>query len=211
MRKSGSSYSKNPFGGVVRATESEGGIPSDIRVADTSQEADSDTPQACTQAGPSKGEASKSEASQVEDLRDRLMRLAAEYDNYRKRSNREIENARQRARIDTLRPFLSVLDDLGRALEFGDSENLEPVVEGVRMVAQQFLNVLNKQGVEAFTSVGRRFDPKRHDAVSQIATDDAPEGIVLDEIEKGYLFRDELLRPAKVVVAAAPTQAEDHS
>lgn len=208
MGKNGTSYSTHLFGDLERVMESEGDILLDILAADASPEAGSDTPQAGTEPAPSRVEASKSEATQVEDLRDQLMRLAADYDNYRKRSKREIEIAGQRAQRDTLRPFLSVLDNLERALEFGDSKDLEPVVEGVRMVAQQFVRVLNKQGVEAFPSVGTRFDPKRHDAVSRIATDDHPEGIVLHELEKGYVFRDELLRPAKVVVTATPTEAD---
>lgn len=150
-----------------------------------------------------------SKQDEAADLREQLLRLAAELDNYRKRTNRQMDEIRQRARADSFLSILPVLDNLERALRFEDSSDLKPVVEGVQMVAKQFADVLAQQGVKGFKSIDEPFNAQRHDAVSQIPSDTHPGGTILEELEKGYMYLSSLLRPAKVVVSAVPPKPKE--
>lgn len=152
---------------------------------------------------------SDSKQDDAADLREKLLRLAAELDNYRKRTNRQMDEIRQRARAESFLSMLPVLDNLERALRFEDLSDLKPVVEGVQMVAKQFTDVLAQQGVEGFKSIDEPFNAQRHDAVSQVPSDTRPDGTVLKELEKGYMYQGSLLRPAKVVVSALPPKPKE--
>lgn len=145
---------------------------------------------------------------EIDELRDRLLRLAADFDNYRKRSRREIEEARRFGIDALLHDIVPVADNLERALAHSQDDK-SPVVEGVRMVARQLTDVLKGHGVTGFSSVGEVFDPERHEAVTQRACADQAPGTVVEELQKGYMLQDRLLRPARVVVAVPQEQPGD--
>jgi len=132
---------------------------------------------------------------------DRLLRTAADFDNYKKRSSREAGEVSERGRKELLKELLPVVDNLERALSHADSDSGEAVLEGVRLVLRQFHGTLEKFGVKSFESAGQPFDPALHEAVSQLETDEQPPGTIVREYQKGYLAGGKLLRPAMVVVA----------
>jgi molecular chaperone GrpE len=145
----------------------------------------------------------------VQELHERLLRLGADFDNFRKRSVRQLEEARQFGAERVLYDLLAVIDNLERALSHAQGDN-SPMVEGVRMVTKQFLDVLGMHGVNGFESTDEPFDPERHEAMGQAPCDaDHPPGTVVEEMLKGYFLHDRLLRPAQVVVAAAPVGEDE--
>lgn len=138
---------------------------------------------------------------------DRYLRLQADFENFRKRAARERADIIRRANADLLMDLLPCIDNLDRALEQARAlDRDDPFIAGVQMVMDQLQNALNKNGVTTFDPVGQPFDVSRHEAVSQIPTDDHPANSVIAQIRKGYLLGDILLRPAQVVVAAAITE-----
>ena len=137
---------------------------------------------------------------QRDDYLDQLRRLAAEFDNYKKRMAREHEELRERAAERLLRDLLPVFDDLGRALSAFETAETEAIADGVALVHRALWTLLEREGVAELDPTGDMFDPHRHEALlSQPA--DAPEGTVLEVIQKGFLLGDRVLRPARVVVA----------
>ena len=134
---------------------------------------------------------------------DALQRLKAEFDNYRKRVERDRE-AQQKAGIrEFVAELLPVIDNLERAVEALGGVGA-PIVSGVEMVRGQLTGLLAGQGVEEITAHASLFDPEVHEAVAQHPTDEHAEGTVVHVAEKGYRFGDTVIRPAKVVVAARP-------
>ncbi len=135
-------------------------------------------------------------------LKDQLLRTAADFDNYRKRSRRDIEDAQRRAQEDTLRELLPVIDNLERAVQATDkAADAAAVAEGVRMVLAGFDDIAQRLGLKRVPAMGERFDPSLHDAVQQVETDEHPPGTIVAEVVAGYTLRDKLIRPALVVVA----------
>ena len=136
---------------------------------------------------------------------DRLLRTAADLDNFRKRTRKEIEEARLQAREAAVKEILPGIDNLERALAAaGTDSGSQSLVEGLRLVLRQFLSALDRLEVKPFDAVGQPFDPTRHEAISQIPTDAHPPGTVAAEMQRGYLIGNRLLRPALVAVARAP-------
>jgi molecular chaperone GrpE len=139
-------------------------------------------------------------------LKDQLLRTAADFDNYRKRSRRDIEEAQRRIQEETVREILPVIDNLERAVQATDqAADVTAVAEGVRMVLRGFEDVSSRIGIVRVSALGQRFDPNLHDAVQQVETDQHPPGTVVAEILPGYQLRDKLIRPAMVVVAKQPS------
>ena len=139
-----------------------------------------------------------------DDLNHRLLRLAADLDNMRKRTTREIDAARQRERENILRGLVEILDNFERALAAGGAEQNEWIdgLEGIRI---QMLEVLRRNGARPFEALGEKFDPTRHEALSTVPTPDKPEGQIVEVIQTGYAFDDgSILRPAKVLVSRHP-------
>ena len=136
-------------------------------------------------------------------LQDRLLRTAAEFDNYRKRVDRDRRDQVDAATADAVVDFLPIVDDLERALKAptgGDSEGFR---KGVELIHQQMVDLLRKRGVRPIEAVGAEFDPRYHQAVAQEASADHREGEVMEEYARGYMLGDRLLRPAMVKVAKA--------
>ncbi len=149
------------------------------------------------------------EARQKETY-DRYLRSVAELDNVRKRTRKEIEDARIDAQARVLREMLPVIDNLERALAAAggaEAEGGHSIIEGVRLVLRQFAQALERCGVTQVAAQGAAFDPTQHEAVSQIETDTAPPGTVVGVLQSGYRIGERLLRPALVVVAKAPPAA----
>lgn len=145
---------------------------------------------------------------EAKDVYDRLLRVSAEFDNYKKRTSREMESFRKYANENLVADLLPVVDNLERAIESteGQSEAESGILEGVRMTRREILKVLEKYGVSPIESVGQPFNPEYHEAVAQEPSADHPENTVLREFHKGYLLHDRLVRPAMVVVSKASSE-----
>lgn len=137
---------------------------------------------------------------QVDELKEKYMRLYAEFENFKKRSIREKLDWMKSAAQDTLTALLPVLDDFDRAKKFGEANN-NGLSEGMELVYQKLYNTLKNKGLEPMESTGQPFDPELHDAITEIpAPTEELIGKVLDTIEKGYRLNDKIIRHAKVVV-----------
>lgn len=135
-------------------------------------------------------------------LQERYVRLLADFDNFRKRSEREREERARYALMEPMRDLLPVLDNLERALSVpGAADDLR---RGVEMIARQFLDVLRRYGVEPVAAIGEPFDPRVHDAVMKVESPDVGAATVVEELQRGYRLYDRLLRPAMVRVAVPP-------
>ena len=143
-------------------------------------------------------------------MREQLLRVAADFDNFRKRSRKEIEEVRRRSIEDTLREVLPIVDNLERAADaMGNATEVAAVVDGVHMVLRGFEDVASRLGLKRVESVGKLFDPTCHDAMQQQETDEFPPGTIVSEVVPGYYLGERLLRPAMVVVAKPPTPTDD--
>jgi molecular chaperone GrpE len=153
---------------------------------------------------PSESERSKAEIAQLkEDLRrehDLYLRSAADFDNYRKRVERERVIAARAGKRELVLALLDVMDDFDRALAHAGQEP-EPVVEGLQAIYRRLTALLAAEGVTAFESVGQPFDPTLHEAVGSVESEEQESGAVHDELSRGYRWKEELLRPARVRVA----------
>ena len=152
--------------------------------------------------------ADESAASETEKLRaerdallDRLARLQAEFDNARKRGVREQQEFREFAAADVIKNFLPILDSFERALKAGGDSNSNDFRNGIELIYRQFQDALQKIGVQPIVSVGQAFDPRVHEAVEMVDTTEVPDHHVLDELQRGYKYKERLLRPAMVRVA----------
>ena len=138
---------------------------------------------------------------QISALSDKLIRNAAEFDNYKKRTAREKEDFYKSAVCETVAPLLPVLDNLERAVAAAeDSGESGSVLDGVKMVKKQFEDALKSIGVEPIEAVGEQFDPEKHNAV-MTADSDEDENTVLEEFQKGYIYRDKVVRHSMVKVS----------
>ena len=150
----------------------------------------------------------KEAQAQIDELNDRLLRLTAEYDNFRKRSQREKNESRQFANQHLLEKQLPVLDNFEMALTA--AKDADPAIrDGVQMIYDQFVSVLKDAGVEPIDAEGEPFDPNLHEAISQQETTDVEEGTVVQQVQRGYKLNDRLVRPARVIVAKAPESVSE--
>jgi molecular chaperone GrpE len=152
--------------------------------------------------------ADESAASETERLRaerdallDRLARLQAEFDNARKRAVREQQEFREYAAADVIKNFLPILDSFERALKAGGDSSSNDFRNGIELIYRQLQDALQKIGVQPIVSVGQPFDPRVHEAVEMVDTTELPDHHVLDELQRGYKYKERLLRPAMVRVA----------
>ncbi|WP_437506950.1 nucleotide exchange factor GrpE [Sorangium sp. So ce1099] len=135
-------------------------------------------------------------------LREQLLRTAADFDNFRKRSRREVEDAQRRGRESILKDLLPVFDNLERAASHAESApDVKSVAEGVRIVAKQFVDTLERMGIKRISAVGKPFDPSVHEAIQQLESTEHPAGVVIAEVQPGYMLGDYLIRAAMVVVS----------
>jgi molecular chaperone GrpE len=146
---------------------------------------------------------------ELDDLRDRLLRKTADFDNYRKRMERDRQQAGQEATAGALKALLPTLDNFERALEAGGSEST--LREGVELIRRDLMAALAAQGLTVDDPLGQKFDPTRHQALSHEPAPGAREGTIVGVLRKGYSLRDRLLRPALVKVARGESGPEGGS
>jgi molecular chaperone GrpE len=150
-------------------------------------------------------------ADEVKALNDRYLRLAAEFENYKRLAQRDQREQTKFANENILKELLPIVDNLQRAVDFSKSATgCDQLIEGVQLTLKQFLETLSKFGIKQITSVGEPFDPSRHQAVATIASNDQPEHTIIQEHQPGYLLHDRILRAAMVTVAAAPREEGEH-
>lgn len=173
--------------------------------ADTSADSENSNPQETSEAEGTDTEKKASELesalSQVAGLSDKLMRTAAEFDNYKKRTAREKDEYYKNAVCDTIAQLLPVLDNLERAVSAAENAGeTGGVLDGIKMVQKQFCDALTSIGVEAIDAMGKEFDPERHNAVMTGEGGDK-ENTVIEEFQKGYLYKDKVIRHSMVKVS----------
>lgn len=152
--------------------------------------------------------ASKTEEAQA--LQDKHLRLAAEFENYKRLAQKDQRDYARFANESLLKELLPIVDNLERAIKAAkdapkEGAKIDGLIEGVELTLKQFIDVLAKSGVRQIVSVGEPFDPARHQAVARVESPGAPENTVVEEFQKGYLLHDRMLRAAMVTVASAPT------
>jgi len=141
---------------------------------------------------------------QLQEAKEKMLRLHADFDNFRKRTNKEKEEWFQYASLNILEKILPVIDNLERALSSlnQQSEETQNLFAGILMTYRQLLEVLQKEGLEAITPVGQIFDPTVHEAIMQVPVEDGQEdNQVVEELRRGYRFKDKVIRPSLVKVA----------
>jgi molecular chaperone GrpE len=136
------------------------------------------------------------------DLHDRLLRARAEFENARRRLERERSEFLQFAAMDLVRELVPVLDGFERALKTETAD--KDYVKGVELIYQRLCETLGRMGLEPIETSGQKFDPKRHQAVERVQTEEADDQTILGEFQRGYNFKGKLLRPAMVKVAVKP-------
>ena len=145
-------------------------------------------------------------------MREQLLRIAADFDNFRKRSRKEVEEVRRRTIEDTLREVLPIVDNLERAADaMTNASEVSAVADGVKMVLRGFDEIASRLGLKRVAAVGQQFDPTCHDAMQQEETDEHAPGTIVAEVVPGYYLGERLLRPAMVVVAKPPTRTDDQA
>jgi molecular chaperone GrpE len=139
---------------------------------------------------------------EAEEHQQRLLRVQADYDNFRRRTVKEKEELAKYASSVLITQLIPVIDNFERALTTGDeSTNGSAYAKGVEMIFRQFMDVMSAEGLTPMNSVGEAFNPEYHQAIMQVESDEYEEGIVVEEIQKGYLLKDKVLRPAMVKVS----------
>ena len=146
---------------------------------------------------------------EIEDLKDKLLRARAELKNLQRRSRTEIKQAARFGNTNFARAIVMLVDDFDRTLEAAGAQNatVESVIEGVTLIHDAFLKILEAQGIRTVEAQGRPFDPHVHEAVMQQPSDEHPDQTVLQQVQKGYTLFDRVLRPAKVIISKAKTEA----
>ncbi len=144
----------------------------------------------------------------AEEYYDRLLRASAEFDNYKKRTTREMRDVVKYANEKIFKELLSVVDNLDRAIESAQQEGTgnDPLLEGVRLTLNEVEKIFERHHVKSIKAIGEPFDPNFHQAMMQEETEDAPANTVIREMQKGYVMHDRLLRPAMVVVSKAKNE-----
>ncbi len=176
----------------------------EARVVEAQEGADESASPA--KAAPDSLQAAREEAQKYKD---QLYRTAADFDNFKKRSRKDVVEAERKGREDFLRDLLPVFDNLERAVAHTEkASDVQAVAEGIRMVMKQFEDTLARLGVERVKTVGTPFDPAVHEAIQHLETSDYAPGTVMAEVQPGYRTPDRLVRPAMVVVAKARTSPE---
>ncbi len=185
--------------GVAPAADADG-----VAVAEPLADAQQDAPAPVDPPVPAEAHAALQ--AERDQLLDRLARLQAEFDNARKRQEREKADFRDYATANVVEQFLPVLDNFTLAL--GANASADQLRQGVELIVKQMDEVLRGLNVQPVPTVGEPFDPRVHEALGSVERDDLPDHSVADEVRRGYKLRDKLLRPAMVRIVSNPKQAE---
>ncbi|MEA2068075.1 MAG: nucleotide exchange factor GrpE [Verrucomicrobiota bacterium] len=150
------------------------------------------------------------EVEEDESLRDQFVRLQADFANFRNRTQRERIELYQRANEDLLLEILPVLDHYEMGLQTAEQHDADKaVVDGFKLVFDQFQNVLNKFNLKPIEAVGEEFDPHQHEALTHMPSDEYPAEVCSNQVRRGYMFGDKLLRAAQVVVSSGPSEPKE--
>jgi molecular chaperone GrpE len=171
-----------------------------------------ETPDNPAESEPGSGEPPSSEGPELTELeraladaaklKDILVRTAADFDNFRKRTRRELEEARRGGRDDLLKELLPVFDNLERGIQSAQkATDVKAVADGLSMIVKQFESTLARAGITRVPTIGLMFDPSLHEAIQQLETDEHAPGTVVAEVQPGYVMGEKLVRAAMVVVA----------
>ena len=150
-------------------------------------------------------EALKEEREKSNECLNRLMYLQADFENYRKRVAKETREAVQLGNERLITNLLGIVDELEMAIQCGkETENKEALLEGVEMILKKMYTTLGQEGLMKIEAAGRPFDPSRHEAIFKVPTKDYAEGTVVEEVRKGFMLKEKVIRPSIVKVALAP-------
>lgn len=201
------------------SADSENDAPADLEdeVPDENGEAEADDLSESEQKIQELTEKVEALEEERDELNDRVLRKAAEFENYRRRMDREKKRRRQAGMLEVIEPVLEVLDDFERSIDAAEElqENQDPEAAydslkgGVEMVFRKFRDTLENLGVEPIEAEGKPFDENFHEAMMRQPSDEAEPGTVLQEIRKGYRMEDRVIRHSRVVVASEPSDGED--
>ena len=146
---------------------------------------------------------------ECKDLEDKLLRLAAEFDNFKKRTTKEFDNLIKFANQDLTLKLTDALDNFERALDSAkNSTDFDSFHRGVELIYTHLKEILTKEGLEEIKTVGQKFDPNLHEAISQVESDEYPEGVIVQEISKGYVLKDRVIKAPKVIVSSGKKREE---
>jgi len=148
--------------------------------------------------------------AKVSELQDQLLRKVAEFENYKRRTENDQLNLLSFAAESFITKILPVIDDFERSLDhISDAESAEAIKDGIMLVYNKLLKILDEQGVKKIDSVGKPFNVDYHDALMQIKDDNVPVHTVVEEVEKGYMYKDKVIRHAKVIVSEDVSKQND--
>ena len=191
--------------GDPSANGADGGSSSTPGSAPGSGNARESAPPGSGASGASSASSATDDKAEIAKLRDQYLRSAADFENYRKRTRREVDDAQRRGRESALKDLLPVFDNLERAAAHATSApDAKSVVDGLRIVLKQWESTLEKMGVKRVATVGTPFDPAIHEAIQHLESTEHPAGVVLAEVQAGYSMGDYLVRAAMVVVSKGP-------
>jgi molecular chaperone GrpE len=153
----------------------------------------------------------KAEQAKSKEYLNRLKYLQADFENYRKRVEKEFREATQRSNEKLIANLLSIIDDLERALETGKTtENKDALLEGVEMVYRNLCGTLEREGLTKIETIGKPFDPNVHEILVEVPTEDHEDGTVIEEARKGFIFKGKVIRPS-IVKIACKTETSDEN
>ncbi|MEO0234198.1 MAG: nucleotide exchange factor GrpE [candidate division WOR-3 bacterium] len=139
--------------------------------------------------------------TQIKELNDKYLRKIADYENQKKLLKKEFENLSEEKIIKILKEILNVVDNFDRAIDAAQkSDDKQGIIDGLKMIDNQFHQVLEKVGVSKLDCKGENFDPSRHEALSVVCKSELPDGVVVDECQRGYCYNNRVIRPSKVIV-----------
>ena len=145
----------------------------------------------------------------IASLKDQLLRKAAEFENYKRRTEQNSINFAKYAAENMILDLLPIIDDLSRSLKIGKEKlDDDPFYKGIELILNKFNKFFESQGVKAMDSIGKEFNVEYHDVMMQIPRTDVAPHVIVEEIEKGYFLYDKVIRHAKVVVATSPAEEE---
>jgi molecular chaperone GrpE len=195
--------SRTKRGGMVEPDKHKTNTFSDLDSQSESSKASEERPEETKDGASENSCTGDAKNEELQALQDKHLRLAAEFENYKRLAQRDQRELSRFANEQILKELLPVVDNLERAIKSAKaSHNTDTLIQGVELTLKQFLESLSKFGVRPITSAGQPFDPSRHEAVSRIESGDVPENTVVEEYQKGYLLHERVLRPAMVAVAS---------
>ncbi len=147
----------------------------------------------------------EAERKRTEEYINRLLYLQADFENYRRRVKREIEESIKYGNEKLIKKLLNVIDELELAVKSGrETENKDALIKGVEIVLKKMYSTLESEGLSKIEAIGKPFDPKLHEAVVKVNTEEYPDGTVIEEVRKGFILNGKVIRPSMVKIASTP-------